>query len=345
MSKLTTESTTQVNYMIIHELVKEQTKTEAVIHLSSKLLPINQQSISLLEILVSRYSSSKTNIRHGKFSDDIQDDEIFPTEFKDYISNVSNESFIKMAKVTLYDLKRMVQNISAAKGGYFIFADYTMRLEDFYAVFLIRNTEGKLVKKDRSTDSYQIDSIKHLDLEKLAMGCRINKGSYLKSEGRYLSFTRKNQDFSEYFTKWISAKELVDEELYTQALIDICQSIPLPLDIDGEIMTRDKLKRKVFEVIKASSSSMLRLTMLDELLFEGEDTFYRFAQEKGITIDPEFKPSKKILKRLVNISVFEDNIKLEFNFDDFENKIKTDGNLVIIQSQKLADSINKEYKE
>ncbi len=344
MPKSITESTTQVNHMIIHELVKEQTKTEAEVYLSSRLLPVDQKSTSLLEILVGRYSSSKTNIRHGKFSDNIKDDEVFPKEFEEYISNVSDDSFIKMAEVTLYDLKRMVQNISAAKGGYFIFADYTMRSEDFYAVFLIRNTEGKLVKKDKTTDSYQIDSINHLDLEKLAMGCRINKGSYLKSEGRYLSFTRKNQDFSEYFTKWISAKELVDEELYTKALIDICTAIPLPLDTDGKPMSREMLKRKVFNVIKDSSNSVLRLTMLDEILFGGEDTFYKFAQEKGITIDPEFKPSKKILKKLVNVSVFEDNIKLEFNFDDFSNKVKTDGDLVIIQSQKLADSIN-EYRE
>jgi nucleoid-associated protein len=326
------ESKIQVDYMIIHELIKEQTKSAAEVSVSQELSVIDKQSISLLETLLNKYSLGKENIRYGKFSED--EDKSFPKEFRSYVDKPSEESFLSMTTITLKNLKEIVQNIPAAKGGYFIFADYTLDSESFFAIFLIRNTEGKLITRNESTNSYRINSTKHLDLEKVAMGCKINKENYLRSEGRYLSFTRKNQDFSNYFINWIAAEELVDNTIYTEALLKIGNKISLPLG-----MKREELKKTIYDVAKASPNSMLRLATLDEILFKGEGKIYEFIEKEKILIDTEFKPVSKIMRKFVQISVYEENIKLEFGHDDLNNKVQVNNDTIIIKSKKLADRI------
>ncbi len=328
------ESKILVNHMIIHELVKEQTKSEAEVYASTELSVIDEQSISLLEILINRYSSGKENIRYGKFSDDGK--KSFPREFKIYVDAPSEESFLNMTKTTLQDLKEIVKIIPASKGGYFIFADYESNSESFFAVFLIRNTEGKLITRNISTDSYQINSTKHLDLEKVAMGCRINKENYQKAEGRYLSFTRKNQDFSNYFINWIAAEELVDNTIYTEALVQIGNKISLPAN-----MTREELKKTIYDVTKVSPNSTLRLATLDEILFNGKGEIYKFIEANQISIDAEFKPDRRIMKRFIQIAVHEENIKLEFGYDDLNTKVVVHEDIITITCKKLADSIRK----
>jgi nucleoid-associated protein len=333
--ELVSEPKILVNYMIVHELVKEQTKSEAEVYASTELSVIDKQSISLLEILINRYSSGKENIRYGKFSDD--ENKSFPREFGIYVDAPSEESFLNMTKTTLQNLKEIVKNIPASKGGYFIFADYESNSEKFFAVFLIRNTEGKLIIKNTSTNSYQINSTEHLDLEKVAMGCRINKENYLKLEGRYLSFTRKNQDFSDYFINWIAAEELVDNVIYTEALVQIGNKISLPTN-----MTREELKKTIYDVAKVSPNSTLRLATLDEILFNGEGKIYKFIEENKILIDAEFTPVSRIMKNFIQIAVHEENITLKFGYDDLNTKVVVLENIITITSKKLADSIRKD---
>jgi nucleoid-associated protein len=335
MPELAPKPKVLVNHMIIHELAKEQMKSEAEVYASAELSTIDKQSISLLEILINRYSSGKENIRYGKFSDD--ENKSFPREFRVYVNAPSEESFLNMTTTTLQNLKEIVKNIPASKGGYFIFADYRSNSESFFAVFLIRNTEGKLITRNPSTNSYQINSTEHLDLEKVAMGCRISKENYLKTEGRYLSFTRKNQDFSNYFINWIAAEELVDNTIYTEALLEIGNKISLPKD-----MTREKLKKTIYDVTKASPNSTLRLATLDEILFNGEGKIHEFIEDNQILIDAEFEPVSKIMKKFIQIAVHEENIKLEFGYDDLNTKVVVREDTITITCKKLADSIRKD---
>jgi len=339
MSKSIPEAKLLVNHIVIHELVKEQTKLEAKVYPSNELLNIDDQAISLLEILNGRYSSSRENIRHGKFSDD--ENKHFPKEFRNYINNASEASFLQMTKLTLENLRDLVEVIAPAKGGYFVFAKYELHSQNFFAVFLIRNTEGKLIERNSLTNRYKINTTEHLDLEKVAMGCRLNIDDYLKAEGRYLSFTRKNQDFSEYFTNWIAAEELVDDGIYTEALIKIANRIELPLDENGKSIDRAEFKKKIYDVVQTLPSSNLKLATLDQIFYDGEEKFSSFAQENNIVIDTEFKPIKRLMKKFVHIAVNEENIKLEFGYNDLNSKIKVVGNIVTIESKKLADSIKK----
>jgi hypothetical protein len=52
---------------------------------------------------------------------------------------------------------------------------------DYFGVFFIRNTNEMLFEKDISSNSYKINSTIQVDLEKIAMGCRIGRGQ-LKNE-------------------------------------------------------------------------------------------------------------------------------------------------------------------
>ena len=67
--------------------------------------------------------------------------------------------------------------------------------------------------------------------------------------------------------------------------------------------------------------------------------FYGVLQENYFTIDNEFKPDGRVLKSFIQVSIKEDNIKLEFSYEDLNDKIRVDNNSIIIESKKIADKI------
>jgi len=47
----------------------------------------------------------------------------------------------------------------------------------------------------------------------------------------------------------------------------------------------------------------------------------------------------RVLKSFIQVSIKEDNIKLEFSYEDLNDKIRVDNNSIIIESKKIADKI------
>lgn len=331
----------QVKRIIIHELKKEQMQTGSTVELSKTLLEIDDQAISLLEKLNKRYVLGRELITYGVFDRD--ESKTFPKNYILYHSNTSNEMFIEMTHITLNNLGEQIQNIHFAKGGYVVFADYKSEEKEYFGVFLIRNTSGMLFLKDTHSDHYRINSTIHIDLEKIAMGCRINKKKFSNEDGQYLSFTKKGQaDISDYFIKWIAAVELNNNKIFTEKLFEISNHIPLPQDDLGVEMPREEFRKTIADLAKASPNSTVNLANLSDFLYKDENYISRFAQDKEIDIDTEFKPDLRVLRKFVQISIREDNIKLEFSQDDLNTKVRIDDDnpdIVIIESPKVANKV------
>ena len=211
---------TEIKYIIVHELIKERMSKEVKIEFSDDILEVDEYAEKLIEILNNRYGSGMERITYAVF--DKQDCNIFPKTYENYHNKSTRENFLDMTCSTLRMLRDQIQNINFAKGGYFIYADYATETQRYFGVFLIRNTKGMLFEKNKSSNSYQINPTIHIDLEKIAVGCRINKTTFSDKDVKYLSFTKKNTDeISDYFIQWISAKELNNNKICTEQLLKL----------------------------------------------------------------------------------------------------------------------------
>lgn len=314
----------QLNSVIIHEIRKEANTTNtATLYLSNSVLDVSNENV--IKIVTSLEDSfSRKTLKRAKFSEDG-----FKEEFQDFRTiDIMNFSDVLTRK-----LKNKIDSISPAKGGYLVFAKYTTT-QDFLAIFLVRNTEGsKLIPSDGSWD---LDSTQYLDVEHFAMGAKINL-SILNgdSEDRYISLVRGNTDISSYFEAWIGLDDPKQENKDAQALYNIANQIEL---LDR--MTRDSLKRTIFDYAKSSTGKVVNLRDLSTYIFQDENYISNYCETNNIDIDGEFKLAGANLSRFYKVSVKVNNIELTFPRSSFNpNEIEIIDGQVVIHSTELAQRI------
>lgn len=314
----------QLNSVIIHEIRKEANTTNtATLYLSNSILDINNENV--LKIVTSLEESfSRKTLKRAKFSED---------GFKEDFQNFRNIDIMNFSNVLTTKLKNNINGISQAKGGYLVFARYTTT-QDFLAIFLVRNTEGsKLIP---SAGSWDLDSTQYLDVEHFAMGAKINL-SVLNSDSddRYISLVRGNTDISHYFEAWIGLDDPKQENKDAQALYNVANQIELP---DG--MTRDELKKNIFDYAKSHRDRVVNLKALSSFIFNDEDYITNYCEQNNVDIDGEFKLSGPNLSRFYKVSVKANNIELSAPRSSFnQDMIEIVDGQVVIHSQELAQQI------
>lgn len=314
----------QLNSVVIHEIRKEANTTNtATLYLSNSTLDTSNEYV--LKIVTSLEDSfSRKTLKRAKFSDNG-----FREDFQDF-TNIDTMNF---STVLTTKLKNNINGISQAKGGYLVFARYATT-QDFLAIFLVRNTEGsKLIP---TAGSWDLDSTQYLDVEHFAMGVKINL-SILNSESddRYISLVRGNTDISHYFEAWIGLDDPKQENKDAQALYNIANQIELP-----DSMTRDELKKSIFDYAKNHRDRVVNLKELSLFIFQDENYITNYCDYNNVDIDGEFKLSGTNLSRFYKVSVKANNIELSaprssFNADMIEI---VDGQIVI-HSPELAQQI------
>lgn len=314
----------QLSSVIIHEIRKEANTTNtATLYLSNSLLDVNNEYV--LKIVKSLEESfSRKTVKRAKFSED---------GFKEDFQDFTDIDIMNFSNILTTKLKNNINGISQAKGGYLVFAKYTTT-QDFLSIFLVRNTEGsKLIP---SAGSWDLDSTQYLDVEHFAMGAKINL-SILNSvsDDRYISLVRGNTDISHYFEAWIGLDEPKQENKDAQALYNVANQIELP---DG--MTRDDLKKTIFDYAKSHRDRVVNLKALSSFIFQDENYITNYCDQNNVDIDGEFKLSGTNLNRFYKVSVKANNVELtaprsSFNPDIIEI---VDGQ-VVIHSQELAQQI------
>jgi nucleoid-associated protein len=309
-----------INHLIIHELLKTAGETASSIDLSKDTLPIDESCQDLIENLDKLY---KTKITYAVF--DEAPEKTFPKKFKTYNDNCCKESFVEFSTSTLELLMQQIQGIAPAKGGYFVYADYETERANFIGIFLIRNVKGVLFQKDSQSSTFKINPVIHIDLDKMAMACRINKKLYPDTNIRYLSFIKNRiPDISDYFIHWIAAKNAENNTTDTKYLCDIFNKIEMPNDEQGNPIPREEVKKKVYSYIKESPTSTVDLNDLSRFIFQDENKLIDFAEQQQIPINCEFIPDNKVLKKFIQIDVEADGIKIRFSHALLNEKIRID---------------------
>lgn len=339
----------KVNWMIVHNLKKEQQQKAELVISTNVLDPKDKKVESLIEELNSRY---KVNIISGVFAEQMDEANTFQKEFDTYLKAkkpAGDKRFIIMTEKTMNMLHSRIDSIQAAKGGYVLYADYEpMKGRHYFSVFLIRDITGKVfeLKKDTIT----IEEVIHADTANLAMACRINIEKYKEfsseDESSYLGFISvKQPETSGYFKDWIGVKRNKKNKEDSKNLVAVITEMDPPNGEDGKPISREAYYRQAYDAIRAFGKNDIDVNSLSRSIFGDDSKIMNYAEEKGIELATEFYPDNTILKRLLSHSAEGDDIRLKYPPSYYGNIIKIDKSSpdkIIITSQALVNSILKE---
>ncbi len=289
----------QLNRLIIHEVIKNEIKLNtATIELSQSLLTITQNEVDFVNHLNKRYIDARQS--HGNFK--AEEKAYFANEFLRYKNSPTDLEFVDFSKNATNGLMDILNLTATAKGGFLVYAEY----EDygvFAAVFLIRNRKGsKLVKSD---NMYTIAEQIHVDVDNLAMACRINVKRLDNGENHYLSFINKKSDDSKFFISWICANEIIRDKDDTKALIQLLRKVTPP-KINNIDMTHSELCDSIYSHIRNSPKREVSLEDIGLTFWEDSAYLLQESNKHGVLISSIFKPDNTELKK---ISGFKSNCR------------------------------------
>lgn len=328
-----------LNKIVIHELLKARGQNVAETFISNSLLPINDTTIDLVEKLNSSYNSDK--IMYAVFDD--QPDRVFPTRFGEYKgSQQSDLIFLDFTKVIINNLRDLIRLVNLATGGFIVFTEYNINGIDFFGAFLIRDTKGVIFNKNEEEHRVEIDTIKYMNTEKLAMASRIHIQKYLNADGRYITFMRKGQpDVADYFIQWISASQPESSKHFTERLYELVSIMPLPVDFEtGEEIDLNNFRDRVVKYVK-DRGRMVDLNDMGNHFYEDENIFIQHRDLNDFEIDNVFKADRDALYKFNQLDIKADGIQLKFSRGALSSeKVRPgEGNLVIIESQALRNAL------
>lgn len=331
-----------LNKLIVHQLIKESGSKKVQIVPSDELIPVDTESEELIAALLKSYSGDK--ILYGIFSND--PGKFFPDKLDQYRTGARTDGdFITFTVESVGNLESFISAKTLASGGYLVFAEYVNNGTGFVAIFLIRDIEGKLLR--RVNNSFQISTIEYLDTNHLAMACRINENKIDNEESNYLSFTRvRQQEVSDYFVNWISAAQIASNTEYTNTLYRIINEIPFPINTEtNKPYSIDEVRNMVYETARSNSQRNINIQSLSEQIYGNSTTISDYAETNEISIDTEFRYDKNALRKFVQLSVHRDGISLKFSRGDSGTKVRISAenpNQIIIESQYFANALRAE---
>ncbi|MCX6246087.1 MAG: nucleoid-associated protein [Bacteroidetes bacterium] len=331
--------------LAIHEIIRKSSTTEAKPICSEELMPVDDPYLSFIDSLVNTYKND--SILYAIF--DPGSVGKFPDDFELYRNSLrSQEDFLNFSIKATHKLVPLISQKNLAKGGYYIYAEYQNDGVDNITIFLLRDIEGKTLK--RTPKAFKIATIEYLDTNNLTMACRIDEKRYEQKESNYLSFTMfKQQDVSDYFKEWISIQEKETSTAYTKTLLDVINQIDPPVDSDTkQRLSTDELRTKVYNLVSSNTARVVNLHVLSEQLYKNPGKISEFAEKNKFTIDTEFRYDPKSLKSFIRLEVNADGINMKFSRGDWEKgKVRIsedDPNLVIIKSKIFADALRNEIQ-
>lgn len=325
----------KLNRLIIHEVIKNEIKLHtATIDLSQNLLIITQNEENFVDHLNKKYIDSRQS--HGSFK--TGENDYFANEYLKYKKNPTDLDFVDFSKKVTNGLMTILNLTAPAKGGFLVYAEYD-DYGSFAAIFLIRNKKGsKLIKSD---NIYTIAEQIHVDVDNLAMACRINTKRLDEGEDNYLSFMNKRSEDSKFFLGWICANEIIRDKDDTKALILLLRKVTLP-KINEIEMTHVELCDSIYNHIRNSPKREVSLEDIGLTFWNDKTYLLQESNKHEIIISSTFKPDKTELKKLVNLKATADSISISFPQEHLNGIIRVEGDTIIITSQNLADKINRE---
>ncbi len=331
----------RVNHLIIHELVKEPDTAEASLFLTDALLPVDERAAQLIGKLHSTFLNKEDTL-HGFFDPAASFTEYFQTLAG---AAFSAEAFLQFSHAAMKALKMILQGVIGAKGGYLVFTDYQQDDQPLVAIFLVRDTEGLLFRKDQDSRAFELDTITYLNTEKLAMAGRIDIRKYREGRGRYLELikhARSQKEISEYFLNWIGMERSESSRELSATFLQVVEELPLPVDEEtGEVMAEGQFRKQVYNFVSSSPGKTIDIAAFDQHFYGEDPVVQPFLDDHRIELDPEFRFDRSVLKQVYKYRAAAQGISLSFSHEDFSlGRIRVEGDEIVIHSPELIRKIS-----
>jgi nucleoid-associated protein YejK len=334
-----------VHHAIVHELKKQPELAEADLLLSAETLPITEQSVELIGRLDETFER-KADLLQGFLI--APDEGLFPAYYQNWLeAGRKRDSFVDFSRRTMEVLRDKLQGVVGAKGGYLLFADYTMDEHRMLGIYLIRNKEGMIFYADEADDTLKLQTTAYLDLQHLAMAARL-----LVGPGRNVQMirhARTQSSISQYFTDWVGIDRPETSAELTQNFLELVEELPVPKDREtGFAMNEGEFEKALVQYAAKAPQQTIRVPDFDRHFYGNEAPLRDMLAEREHDMDEGFRVDRRALRNQFYLRAGAGGISLSCTKDHLRNgqvHIDEARGTVTINSEELASLLLDQYGE
>ncbi|MCB0572406.1 MAG: nucleoid-associated protein [Phaeodactylibacter sp.] len=334
--------TLELHHLIIHELEKEADSADASVFLTDAVIPAGEKAELLLDKL-NRTLAQKEDVLSGYLSS--PEDALFPGYFQHLLDEgLGQKAFVTFSRETMNALQLALQGVVGAKGGYLVYADYSEFDQRMLGIFLVRDTEGIVFRKDEAGGAFELNTITYLNTDKLAMACRIRVDRYDGGQGRcveLIKHAKSQKEISDYFIHWVGLERPESSREMTASFLQMATELPLPEEAGtGQQMDESRFREKVLQFAMSSPQKTINVGHFEKEFYGEAQPVQQYMEDNGLALDEEFRFDRKALREFYNYKVSSEKIYLYFNRGHLKSgQIVVDGDSITIHSPDLAEQI------
>ena len=215
----------QLNYAVVHNLVKEAGTNEARTVLATVLLRLdNAVVIDLVDDILELIGKRENMAYYGVFRDDAASTRV-PSIVKSYCMDAepTPDGFLALTNDCMTALCDKARSQNWATGGYLLFADYTNKGRRFLLVAMIKQRSGITMQGLVPTNITELDLRKLHQVARVAFDrlCQYEEAAAERQDMTYVTFVspKGNQRAAGYFVKALGCEPGTPAAAATKAVI------------------------------------------------------------------------------------------------------------------------------
>ena len=336
-----------VHNLIVHELRKQPEMAEADLLLSPETLPITEQAVDLIGRLDEIFER-KTDLLQGFLL--APDEGLFPAYYQNWLEEGRKRpGFVDFSRNAMDVLRGNLQGVVGAKGGYLLFADYTIEEQRMLGIFMIRTTDG-MVFEEREQDGQEhlhLRTIAYLDLQNLAMAARL-----LAGRGRTVQMirhARSQSSISQYFTDWVGIDRPETSSELTHSFLEMVEELPVPKDREtGFAMNDGDFEKALVKYAAKAPQQTIRVEDFDAHFYGNEKPLQDMLADRETPLEDGFRVDRKALRNQFYLRAGVGGVSLTCTKDHFRNgtvHVDEASGKITINSEELASLLLDQYGE
>lgn len=315
---------------IVHELHKEAEERDATLKLSDTPLNVDDNAVELIARLDQMFER-KPDLLQGYLA--APDESLFPGYYQVWMTEgQQREGFIKFSQETMRALQLSLTGVIGAKGGYLLYADYTIDEQRMLGMFLIRDKAGLVFSNKDEAAGFELSVTTYLEVDRLAMACRI-----LNGPGRNVQLIRHSQTqskISQYFMDWVGLQNGETSTELTHTFLDAVENLPLPKDKEtGFAMEEADFKRSLIQFAAKSPQQTIQVDSFDEHFYGNEKPLSAYLQEENLPLDDGFRIDRRAMRKQYYLRASHQGMSISLNKEHISSGIvdinEVDGKITI----------------
>jgi nucleoid-associated protein len=249
-----------------------------------------QRVVDGLDEMYTRRSSKA----HGHFSDDADN---YPTAgyFDAYFRAGGFGDFHEFTGHMMHTLLAKARRVPNAGAGHVFFAHFERDGREFMLIAIVNEKLGAAL-----TNAFEVEDVRHLDLEGFRFAGRVDMTSWRAGEDRYIGFLRGRGDVAEYFKEFLACISSMTEKRSTEELVTALRSYADDQRMD--VAERDGFLARAKATLDetARSGEQVDFQTLANAIVPGEpERLAEFLGDPDRGLGDGFTPNRRVLGTLV----------------------------------------------